>query len=253
MNAISKDMEITKEDWEFLREAAAVDAEQDRLMEEAQAFDEMIMDYSKRGGPLICKLAKIPEHHRKDFIREAEELIYKTWSRSSTRDLKNWISCEELRAIEDLEAGVRKAYGAIQALPKERLCTLQSLLLDATPYWPAGTNLAWNDALLAMVAACARISGRNPQFGPKRGRGRPPKSSTKESYPLQNFIKWLARIVRRNEGVLTLYRQEERGTWVDVLAQLTPLLPAGFIPNKLSLSMIETIQAQVNSERRFPF
>jgi hypothetical protein len=210
---------------------------------------------SKRGASLLCDVAKIPEQRREGFLIEAKHLIYETWRNSQARDLKKWISQEEMRAIKDIEAGVRIAYGAIQSLPKERLEYLQHLLRDATPYWPSDNSIVWKDALLAMVAACARISGKSPRVSPRSGPrpGRPPKSSTKETYPLQTFIKRLARIVKANGGHLTLYRQERRGTWIDALVQLAPLLPAGLVPNRPSLSLIETTQAQVNSEKELPF
>jgi hypothetical protein len=66
---------LPKEDWEALREVAALDAAADEAERELLAFDEMITDYSERGALLVCKLAKIPEHHKKDFLREAEDLI----------------------------------------------------------------------------------------------------------------------------------------------------------------------------------
>jgi len=207
------------------------------------------------GSKLLCELAKIPDACADQFRNEITRVLWQAYLGECTNI--RWFRETEpeiVSATEKFEKALRETYSIFLSLPEG--WRHMFFFFEPRPGETPSDTLSilqreepWDSIFRRMIRRCADYSGRRPIVTAKRGRGRRKGDSTKDTYPLKNFVWKLARAVRRHGGRLTLYTKEQRGTWVDALNGLRPLFPEGFIPNTLPLSMIEEVQAKAN---KFP-
>jgi hypothetical protein len=216
---------------------------------------EALYDCHDKGSKLLCELAKIPDACADQFRNEVGRVLCSTYLGNSINI--RWSktdSPEIVAAIEKFERTIREAYSIFLSLPEDwrNLFFFFEVrpgesLRDANSIVSAlRREEPWDSIFRRMIRKCAEYTGKRPIVIAKRGRGRRRGDSTKDTYPLKNFVWKLARAVRRHGGGLTLYAKEQSGTWIDALNGLRPLFPEGFIPNVLSLSMIEEVQTKAN-------
>jgi hypothetical protein len=220
-------------------------------------FAKAVSDCGHKGSKLLCELAQIPEACADRFCDEIGRVLATTYigdhmilGRSKT------VPPEIVTTVEKFEKAIREAYSIFLSLPEEWRHLFYFFEVRPGDWRSSGSLVSalqreepWDSIFQRMIRKCTDYTGRRPMVTAKRGRGRRRGDSTKETYPLKNFVSKLACAVRRHGGRLTLNAKEQRGTWIDALNGLRPLFTEGFIPNALPLSMIEEVQAKAN---KFP-
>jgi hypothetical protein len=194
-----------------------------------------------QAAAVLRDLARVPSAGREQFREEISDLVYES--------IEDWChrGAKLSKAYLDLERSIRAAYVATNKLTKGEMDYLEHAMQEqwrsmARPNSRAGRAislmigaLGWRHTLSGMVKTCTRLTGKNPYPNGSRGR----RSGDITDYPLRSFITGLAVTFMDTGGHLTLDVKGQRGTWVEALNMLRPLLPKGFIPIAPPLSTIE--------------
>ena len=179
---------------------------------------------AERAAEALVDLARVPSAGREQFREEISDLVCETIQDYCVRGAK--LS----KAYADLERSIRAAWVATNKLTKGERDYLEHAMEESALYLQG-----WRHTLSIMVRACTRLTGKNPYSGGARGR----RKGDIKDYPLKSFVTGLAVTFMGTGGHLTLDVKGQRGTWVEALNTLRPLLPNGFIPTAPPLSTIE--------------
>jgi hypothetical protein len=181
--------------------------------------------------PELVSLAKIPSTEYRSFCLAVHERLLRfielDWS--ADRDEKMLEAERRLRAAQD----------AINALSEDQRRSITIAMLGSIPF--DGDD--WTQQTLKILVGMAKITGSGPyranepsKRGPKRDRSH---------WIFRELVRDLWRIAQVHGGDFTLWaddRGDAKGTIIEVLHLLRPILPQGFVPHVIPRTTLNRLK-----------
>jgi hypothetical protein len=160
----------------------------------------------------LADIAAIPDAHREQFARHLQKAVHAARRRGG-----DWQPAPRqsgaIDQIAHIAATGRAFFKALQHSP-----LIEDQLLAARVSWRAD-----------IASTIGRL---------RRGRGRPPRTFSTE---FERFVASLLLAVRAAGGRPSFDRKRRSGRLVDLLVELRPHLPPGFVPEELPWAKLERL------------
>jgi hypothetical protein len=159
-------------------------------------------------------------------------------------------------ALIKAEDALRAANDAVHALSQTQkvwigmhlFCNTRFTRLLSIPEVPTKQGI-WADMMPMLVTAIANVSGSDPSYVPRIGRGR--REGTKKNLVLRSIVRALVRMAHAYGGHLSFNSKEETGGDLGkALTLLGPHMGSGMVPRALPNSTIERIVTAARKEAK---
>jgi hypothetical protein len=218
--------------------------------------DEADDEYERlcKAADLAADLLVVSARHREEFVENIYILV-------STVNIR--IKLVENRDARFLAAAkaVRAAHGALAKLPPQQRRLLRMSLTDEGrfhwrrfPWLPVFLSFKVGDSLVldlidVMDDAFGDLIGRSPH-APSGKRGKP--GGAKAQWVMHNFVGnlWLAGNRFGGDVTLSNLGGQAKGSIVEMLVILKPMLPKQFFPGILSYSFLRKVQKSLPELKR---